>query len=368
VPPTIYRRLVFPLASQLEAERAHELTLRLLARASRSRALCRALQRLVAFQHPALAVERLGLRFPGPLGLAAGFDKDAVAVPALAALGFGAVEVGTVTPRPQPGNPRPRVWRLPADEALVNALGFPSVGAARTAAHLARWQARHALRVPVGVNVGKNKDTPIARAWEDYAAALECLYPYGDYFVANISSPNTVGLRDLHAETLLGELGQALAAARARAHRTAGPAKPLILKLSPDLTPAQLDGTLAAARAGPWSGLALGNTTVGRAGLRDPNQRHPGGLSGRPILPRTLDLVRTLRRAIPADWLLIGVGGIFDAADAWRLLRAGADLLQAYTGFVYGGPTFAGRVHRGLAARLAHEGARSIRDIVGLDA
>jgi len=229
-------------------------------------------------------------------------------------------------------------------------MGFPSAGAARVRANLARWRR---LGIPVGVNVGKNKDTPLDRAWEDYVRALEVLYPYGDYFVANISSPNTVGLRDLHAESLLVELGQALAA-KARALAPAGAApKPLLLKLSPDLTPAQLDGTLAAARQGGWSGLVLGNTTVGRDGLRDPNRAAPGGVSGRPILARTVELIGELRRAVPRDWVLIGVGGIFDADDALRLLRAGADLVQAYTGFVYGGPAFAGRVARGLVRRSA---------------
>lgn len=336
------------MAAQLDAERAHELVLGLLARISYSPLLCRALAAAFAYEHPSLVVERLGLRFRSPLGLAGGFDKNGVAVPALGALGFSHVEVGTVTPRPQPGNPRPRVFRLPADDALINAMGFPSAGAARVRANLARWRR---AGLPIGVNVGKNKETPIDRAWEDYVRVLEVLYPYGDYFVANISSPNTASLRDLHAEALLVELGQAMAEkARALAPPGAAP-KPLLLKLSPDLTPAQLDGTLAAARQGAWSGLVLGNTTVSRTGLRDPNREAPGGVSGRPMLARTVELVRAARRVVPPDWVLFGVGGIFDAEDAWQLLRAGADLVQAYTGFVYGGPAFAGRVNRGLVRR-----------------
>jgi dihydroorotate dehydrogenase len=317
-------------------------------------------------------VERLGLRFASPLGLAAGCDKNGVAVPAFGALGFGHVEVGTVTPVPQPGNPRPRVWRLRADAGLVNAMGFPSAGAAPVAAHLARWRAEQARgtfpAVPIGANVGKNKDTPIECAWDDYVRAFATLYPHADYFVANISSPNTIGLRDLHAEDLLIALGRALTA---RAQMLAAPGtapKPLLLKLSPDLTPGQLDGTLAAARAGGWSGLLLGNTTVGRDGLRDANRARPGGVSGRPILPRTLALVRALRRDVPRDWTLVAVGGVMDAESAWQLLRAGADLVQAYTGFVYGGPTFAGQVHRGLVARLAQHGCRSLAEVVGADA
>ncbi|HZR98016.1 MAG TPA: quinone-dependent dihydroorotate dehydrogenase [Chloroflexota bacterium] len=368
----LYRRVVFPLLSRGDAERVHELTLVLLARLSASPAACRLVARLLAYEHPALAIERLGLRFPNPLGLAAGCDKNGIAVPAFAALGFGHVEVGTVTPVPQPGNLRPRVWRLRADAALVNAMGFPSEGAAAMAGHLARWralQARGAIApIPIGANLGKNKVTPIERAWDDYVRALETLYPHADYFVANISSPNTAGLRDLHAEELLRDLGQALGA-RARTLAPPGTApKPLLLKLSPDLTPAQLDATLAAARAGGWSGLMLGNTTVGRAGLRDPNQARPGGVSGRPILPRTIELVRVLRREMPRDWALVAVGGVMDAEGAWALLRAGADLVQAYTGFVYGGPAFAGQVCRGLVARLAAHGCRSLAEVVGADA
>jgi dihydroorotate dehydrogenase len=368
----VYRRAVFPALGLCDAERVHEATLGLLARLSGSPAACRRLAGLFGYAHPALAVERLGLRFASPLGLAAGCDKNGVAVPAFAALGFGHVEVGTVTPRRQPGNPRPRVWRLRADAALVNAMGFPSAGAARVAADLARWRGVQASgtlpAVPIGANLGKNKDTPIERAWEDYVRAFETLYPHADYFVANISSPNTVGLRDLHAEELLIELGRALGA-RARTLAAPGAApKPLLLKLSPDLTPDQLDGTLAAARAGGWRGLMLGNTTVGRAGLRGPNQARPGGVSGGPLLPRTLELVRTVRREGPRDWTLVAVGGVMDAEGAWQLLRAGADLVQAYTGFVYGGPAFAGEVLRGLVARLAQHGCRSVAEIIGADA
>ncbi|HZU06967.1 MAG TPA: quinone-dependent dihydroorotate dehydrogenase [Chloroflexota bacterium] len=355
------------MAARLEAERAHELALALLARVSHAPRLCRALASLFASAHPALALERLGLRFASPLGLAAGFDKDGVAVPALLALGFSYVEVGTVTPRPQPGNPRPRVFRLPADDALINAMGFPSAGAAQVSRHLAHWRGR-GVRAPIGVNLGKNRETPIEQAWRDYVRALELLYPYGDYFVANISSPNTAGLRDLHAEGLLGELGQALAE-RARALTPPGARpKPLLLKLSPDLTPAQLDRTLAAALSGGWSGLVLSNTTVEREGLRDPNRRCPGGVSGRPLLPRTLALVRALRRSVPRDWVLVGVGGVFTAADVWALLCAGADLVQAYTGFVYGGPAFARAIHRGLVALLTEHGGGTIDAVIGSEA
>src|SRR5687768_1387850 len=205
--------LLHALLFRLDPETAHQFTLQLL-RIGGIEPVYSILRTLYSF--PSKPVQAFGLTFKNPVGLAAGYDKNAVAIKGLAALGFGHVEVGTVTPVPQPGNPRPRVWRLAADDALINALGFPSAGAARTAAQLAQWRARGLLGgVPLGANVGKNKDTPIDRAWDDYVRALETLYPHADYFVANISSPNTVGLRDLHAEMLLADLGRALAA-RAR--------------------------------------------------------------------------------------------------------------------------------------------------------
>lgn len=362
--PNIYQRLLFPLAARLDAERVHDLTVAFLAQLSRSPAACALLARLLARPAPSLAVERLGLRFRSPLGLAAGFDKNAVAVPALGALGFGHLEVGTVTPRPQPGNPRPRVFRLPADEALVNAMGFPSRGAAAVAANLRRWQPRRTgselVHVPLAANLGKNKDTPLARAWEDYASGLAALYPYADYFVVNISSPNTAGLRDLHAAALLEELGAALAERRAALAGPAGRVKPLLLKLSPDLTPQQRASTLAAAREGPWAGLVVGNTTVRRAGLHTSRPDLPGGVSGRPLFARTLTWIAELRRELPPGWMLIAVGGVFDADGVWQLLLAGADLVQAYTGFVYRGPLFAARVNADLAERVAALGAPSL--------
>lgn len=367
--PGVYRRLLFPLVARLDAERTHDLAVAALVRLSRSPAACALLARLLARAYPVLAVERLGLRFRGPLGLAAGFDKNAVAVPALGALGFGHLEVGTVTPRPQPGNPRPRVFRLPADEALLNAMGFPSRGAAAVAVHLRRWRTRRAgpeLRdVPVAVNLGKNRDTPLARAWEDYADALAALYPDGDYFVVNISSPNTAGLRDLHAATPLRELGARLAERRAAlAAGSAVPPKPLLLKLSPDLTPAQRAAVVAVAREGPWAGLVVGNTTVRREGLRAPRPDLPGGLSGRPLFARTLAAIAALRDEVPPDWVLVAVGGVFDAEGVWRLLLAGADLVQAYTGFVYEGPLFAARVHAELVRRVTALGAASLEQVL----
>jgi dihydroorotate dehydrogenase len=367
--PSAYRRLVFPLAARLDAERAHDLAVGALARLSRSPAACALLARLLARAYPLLAVERLGLRFRGPLGLAAGFDKNAVAVPALGALGFGHLEVGTVTPRPQPGNPRPRLFRLPVDEALLNALGFPSQGAAAVAANLRRWQARRAapeLRgVPVAVNLGKNRDTPLARAWADYADALAALYSAGDYFVVNISSPNTAGLRELHAADALAELGAALAERRAALAAAGGGVKPLLLKLSPDLTAAQRAAVVAVAREGPWAGLVVGNTTVQREGLRSPCSGLPGGLSGRPLFARTLAAIAELRPEIPSHWVVIAVGGVFDAEGVWRLLLAGADLVQAYTGFVYEGPLFAARIHAELARRVAVLGATALDEALG---
>lgn len=300
------------------------------------------------------------LEFPGPVGLAAGFDKDGEALPALAALGFGFIEAGTLTPRPQPGNPGPRLFRFPAQRALVNRLGFNNAGVEAAAARFARWPA---LGVPRGVNLGKNKDTPNDRAADDYLTGLTRLYGAADFFVVNVSSPNTPGLRGLQEPERLGPL---LAGLRARADalkRERGkPKRPLLfVKVSPD------DGADAAwvetvVGAG-FDGIVATNTTKDRAGL-PPDAPAEGGLSGAPLRERSTEMVRRLYRAARGRLAIIGVGGVFDARDAWEKIEAGASLVELYTGFVYGGPSVARDIHRGLSAMLKHENIR-LADIVG---
>ncbi len=298
-------------------------------------------------------VEVFGLRFPNPIGLAAGFDKNAVAVPALAALGFGFVEVGTVTRLAQPGNPRPRLFRLPGDAALINRMGFNNQGANAVAARLAR---ERRANVPLGISLGKSKATLLEEAEADYIASLDALYPYGDYFAVNVSSPNTPGLRELQERDRLDALMKALLGRlRERAEEERRPApKPLLVKVAPDLDGAALDDVLGVCLARGASGLIAVNTTLSRDGLsaQTPStlRDEPGGLSGRPLLARALAAVRRLAERSGGRLPLIGCGGVSTPDDACRMLDAGASLVQLYTGFIYEGPGLPRRLVRGLSA------------------
>ena len=356
----LYRRVLRPAlfrASGGGAEAIHERVLGLLARVSRSPAATAALARAAALAVPipgadAAPREVFGLRFPNPVGLAAGFDKNGVAVPALAALGFGFVEIGTVTAHPQPGNPRPRIFRLPEDAALINRMGFNNAGAAAVAARLARLPR---LGVPLGISLGKSKVVPLDEAVGDYLAALEPLYPYGDYFAVNISSPNTPGLRALHERDRLDALLAALTVwlrERGAAEGRSTP-KPLLLKVAPDLDDAALEQVVAVACARGVSGLIAVNTTVAREGmgLRAPEAllAEAGGLSGWPLLARALEVVARLHALAGERLPIVGCGGIFTSDDARQMLDAGASLVQLYTGFIYEGPLVARRIARALA-------------------
>jgi dihydroorotate dehydrogenase len=309
-----------------------------------------------------LEVRALGLRFPNPLGLAAGVDKDARAVRGWARLGFGFVEVGTVTPRPQPGNPRPRLFRLREDRALINRLGFPSDGAP---AVRTRLRALPALDVPIGVNVGKNADTPLDRALDDYVEALNILAGSADFAVINISSPNTTGLRDLHQPAALTDLLRAVHPVADRAGR-AGGRLPLLVKIAPDLTDSQLADVVDVVRAHEVEGVIATNSTVARpSGLHGPAATETGGLTGVPLRSLATQMVRDLRSALGPGPVIMGVGGVEDAASAFEKLQAGADLVQVYTAFVYEGPGLAGRINRGLAELLAANGLLSVSHLRG---
>jgi dihydroorotate dehydrogenase len=293
------------------------------------------------------------LRFPNPIGLAAGFDKNAVAVPALAALGFGFVEVGTVTRLAQPGNPRPRLFRLPEDGALINRMGFNNLGAETVAARLAH---QRKAAVPLGISLGKSKVTPLEEAVADYLGSLDALYPYGDYFAVNVSSPNTPGLRELQERDRLDALLAALQSSMRRHAADEGRAtpKPLLVKVAPDLNDAALDDVLEVCLARGVSGLIAVNTTLSRDGLsaQTPSalRDEPGGLSGRPLLARALAVVRRLAVRSGGRLPLIGCGGISTPDDARRMLDAGSSLVQLYTGFIYEGPGLPRRLVRGLSA------------------
>jgi len=287
----------------------------------------------------------MGLDFPNPLGLAAGLDKEARAVPAWQALGFGFVEVGTVTALPQPGNPRPRLFRLPADQAIINRMGFNNGGAEAMAVALQRLRARGCLEVPLGVNLGKSKVTPVEQAAADYRISFEHLGELADYVVVNISSPNTPGLRDLQR---IEEIQRIVAAIQGPNQRLPQP-RPLLVKLAPDLSDEDAIGCARTAMDAGCAGLVLTNTTIRFEGLASPTEGRSGGLSGRPLFGRSTELLRRVRDAIGSEPVLIGVGGIMRPEDARAKLAAGADLIQIYSGLIYGGPGFPRRILRGLA-------------------
>jgi dihydroorotate dehydrogenase len=359
----IYRPLYTLLLSRIDAERVHRLTARGLHAVNRVPPLRRLLRALLAPRDERLRVHALGRELPSPLGLAAGFDKDAAGFDAYATLGFGFVEVGTITAHGQPGNPGTRIVRLARERALVNRMGFPNEGAEAAAARLARRdRARGGV---VGVNVGKTKlaEDPAA----DYQASVRRLAPLADYLVLNVSSPNTPGLRDMQAVDRLAEL---IAAVR-EALPAAAPHVPLLVKIAPDLGDEDVDAIADLALRERLDGLIATNTTVDRGSLRDPAADavpQEGGISGAPLKPRALAVLRRLHARTGGRLTLVSVGGIETADDAWERIRAGATLVQAYTGFVYGGPLWPRRVNRGLARLARADGFANVQDAVGADA
>jgi dihydroorotate dehydrogenase len=325
------------------------------------------LRRRFAPRDPALRVRALGLDLPGPLGLAAGFDKDARGADALGALGFAFVEVGTVTAQPQPGNPLPRMFRLPADRALVNRMGFNNQGAAVAASRLRHRPGRPGERVAVGVNIGKTKVVPPERAVADYVASARLVAPVAGYVVVNVSSPNTPGLRDLQAVSTLRPLLRGVRAALDEAE----PARrvPLLVKIAPDLADGDVDAIADLALELGLDGIIATNTTIARAGLvSDPalvEAAGAGGLSGAPLRARSLEVLGRLYTRTGDRLVLIAAGGIETADDAWDRITAGATLIQAYTGFVYGGPAWPRQLQDGLAQRVRGAGLTSIAEARG---
>jgi dihydroorotate dehydrogenase len=342
----MYKQFAKPLLFKLDAERAHHFTFDNLKRAASWPGAKAVLRGLYNYQHPSLAREVFGLKFPNPVGLAAGLDKNAVLTDEFATMGFGFVEIGTVTPRPQPGNPQPRLFRLPDDEALINRMGFNNDGATVVAERLRQRKNRQLI---IGGNIGKNKDTPNEQAADDYMAAFEALAEVVDYFVVNVSSPNTPGLRELQDKKPLISLLQQV---QARNLARATP-RPLLLKIAPDLTDAQLDDILEIARETKLSGLVATNTTIVRPEtLRTPAAtvaaHGAGGLSGRPLRERATEVIRYLHQRSEGGLPIIGAGGIHSAQDALEKLAAGASLVQLYTGFIYEGPGLVRQINRAL--------------------
>lgn len=365
----LYRWLLRPLLFLFPAETAHHLAFGALRLACAIPGVTALLRALLRPRDPALRIDALGRTFDSPVGLAAGFDKNAEGHDALLAIGFGFVEVGTLTGQAQPGNPRPRMFRLSADRALINRLGFNNQGSAAAEPRLAR---RDRARGVVGVNVGKTKLAPDDAAIADYERSTELLAPHADYLVVNVSSPNTPGLRDLQAVSKLGPLLRAVQASIERACPAADRRPPLLVKIAPDLSDDDVDAVADLALELGLAGIVATNTTIRRDGLRTPAETveaiGAGGLSGAPLHDRSLEVLRRLRARAGDRLTLISVGGIETAAQAWARIRAGATLVQLYTGFVYGGPTLPSRMARDLARLARDAGHARVQDAIGSEA
>ncbi|MFF3545754.1 quinone-dependent dihydroorotate dehydrogenase [Streptomyces platensis] len=361
-------RLFFQLIFQrMDPEKAHHLAFRWIQLAVRLPVLRTFLAAALAPRYKELRTEALGRRMHGPFGLAAGFDKNAVAIDGMTMLGFDHVEIGTVTAQPQPGNPKKRLFRLVPDRALINRMGFNNDGSASVAARLA---ARNPVfPATVGVNIGKTKVVPEAEATADYVTSTERLAPHADYLVVNVSSPNTPGLRNLQAVEHLRPL---LTAVREAADRTVTDRRvPLLVKIAPDLADADVDAVADLAVELGLDGIIATNTTIARDGLgltSDPKLiAETGGLSGAPVKERSLEVLRRLYARVGDKITLIGVGGIENAEDAWQRILAGATLVQGYSAFIYQGPFWCRAIHKGLAARLRNSPYATLADAVGAE-
>ncbi|HZG87251.1 quinone-dependent dihydroorotate dehydrogenase [Paenibacillus sp.] len=348
---------------RMDPERAHHLTIDALSAAQRVPGALAALRAMYGVpEHAELATTLWGLRFPHPIGLSAGLDKNGAAAEAFAAVGFGFVEVGTVTPKAQPGNELPRLFRLKEHEALINRMGFNNAGAEAMADSLSRCR----LPVPLFINIGKNKTTPNEIAAEDYVSNLNTLYDYGQAFVVNVSSPNTPGLRNLQqGDEMRALLGEVTAARDALAAKAGGVNKPVLVKIAPDLTDEQLADTVAAVALSGVDGIVATNTTLSRDGIRHPHAGEAGGLSGKPLKQRSTEVIRDVYRATGGELPIIGTGGIFTAHDAYEKIRAGASLVQVYTALIYEGPGLVRRLAEGVRSRALADGFRSVAEAVG---
>ncbi len=355
----LYTMLIRPLLFTLEPEWAHHTLMQTLrqTRGRQFQGLRNFLHEQLSYNHLALHQQIWGLHFRNPLGLAAGFDKDGLAWDWWSDLGFGFAELGTVTPQAQPGNPPPRLFRLPPDEGIINRMGFNNQGVAHLQQQLANNSG--AKKHPIGINLGKGKNTPLEQAWQDYLYGLQQLKNYGDYFVVNVSSPNTAHLRDLQAVTLLTPILDAL-------QKENQGDKPLLIKISPDLENEAIVEMIRLTQKYDLAGVIATNTTVTRPALKSRHRQEPGGLSGRPLQRRSSEVIRLIYQQTQGQLPIIGVGGIFSAAEAWEKITAGACLLQIYTGWVYQGPGIVKDILMGLSQKLTELNFSSITQAVGL--
>lgn len=344
----MYKQLIRPLLFSIDPEKIHHLIVRILKLKGTVPGMKGFVRSFFATDDPRLSRRILGLEFKNPVGLAAGFDKDARLVDELAAFGFGFIEIGTLTPKAQPGNDKPRLFRLPKDEALINRMGFNNEGVEAAVERLKKRKSP----VIIGGNIGKNKATPNEQALADYAICFEALYPYVDYFVLNVSSPNTPGLRELQDKEPLRKLLEHII----ELSRGKGKYKPVLLKIAPDLSESQLDDVVTIMLETRTDGVIATNTTISRDGLATGREQIDaignGGLSGKPLCQRTTDVVRYLRQKTGNDFPIIAAGGIMSAEDALEKMKAGADLVQLYTGFIYEGPVLVKRINQAILRNL----------------
>jgi len=361
-----YRSIIRPILFSLPAESAHQFALKSLRAGLASSFARKAVSRRLQSQ-PFDKLKRFGLEFRNPIGLAAGFDKNGRYVRELAALGFGFIEVGSVTNEAQSGSPKPRVFRLPKDRALINRLGFNNIGAERVANHLRR----HRPDCVLGVNVGKSRSVAIEEAIPDYLASFDAVYDVADYITVNVSSPNTPNLRALQQHDLLEDLLSSLQRRNDELSERGSRKQPtpLLLKIAPDLSEAEIESIVDVALRTNVSGVIATNTSIKRDGLRtsidEVRACGEGGISGAPLRHRSNQVISLVYRSTRGKLAIIGVGGVFTAEDAWEKICAGASLIQLYTGFVYEGPRVVKRINEGLAAIMRREGFRSLDEAVG---
>jgi len=340
----MYHFLIRPLLFLVDAERIHHFVFRFL-RIQGKLGFGPLLRLLFNYNNPKLRRDLFGLTFQNPVGLAAGFDKDAKLIDELASFGFGFIEIGTLTPQPQPGNEKPRLFRLPKDQALINRMGFNNMGVVAAVIRLKNRRSN----IIVGGNIGKNKNTPNEKALDDYAYCFEALHPYVDYFVVNVSSPNTPGLRELQEKEPLQNLLSYIKSLSLSKEKH----KPILLKIAPDLNNSQLDDVIQILKETKTDGVIATNTSISREGLITSAEQLEkignGGLSGKPLANRSNEVIRYLREKLGKSYPIIGVGGIMSEEDAVEKIKAGADLIQIYTGFIYEGPGFIRRINKKLS-------------------
>lgn len=362
----MYKSLIRPFLFQFDSESVHDFVL---SRLAHGHTFLKYFKKSFQVNDPALVQTLFNIPFQNPIGLAAGFDKFAKAIPVWNYLGFGFAEIGTVTGMEQPGNNRPRLFRLKKDEALINRFGFNNAGALKTASTLALWKTKKLLHsIPVGINIGKTKIVELKKAKDDYLFSFEKLWAYGDYFVVNVSSPNTPNLRELQDKSFLTDILQILTETNNRHCASAGQTpKPILVKIAPDLSLTQIDEVLQVIESTKIHGIVATNTTIERNGLLSDSllKNETGGLSGKPLKKKSTEIIRHIYASTQGKIVIIGVGGIFNGDDAYEKIKAGASLVQIYTGFIYEGPAVCKKIHQRLIELVKRDGFKNIAEAVG---